>query len=347
MAMQLVTIGVVVYGVHIMASDADNAPHLTVGALIAATILTGRTMAPLGQIAALLTRLNQAVVALKSLNQIMQLPVERGPDKRYLSRPDIKGTVEFRDVTFKYPGSDLASLSDVSFRIAPGERVGIIGPVGSGKTTIARMLLSFYEPTDGAVLLDGTDLRQIDPSDARRSIGAVMQDVTLFRASVRENIAMGAPQADDAMILGAAELAGVHDFISRHPLGYDLVVGEGGGTLSGGQKQSIALARALLPNPRILLLDEPTSAMDLNSERRFIGRLKTVIEDKTLVLITHRTSLLSLVDRIIILGNGKVVADGPREEVLKLGRTGRQQTLASVPGTRATTRPTGSGNGRK
>jgi len=316
-AMQLVTVAVVIYGVTLM-SEPDST--MTIGALIASTILTGRTMAPLGQIAALLTRLNQAMVALKGLNQIMALPVERSSEKRQLSRPNIYGEIEFKDVTFKYPGTELPALTNVSFKIRPGEKVAIIGPVGSGKTTISRLLINLYEPDEGAVLIDGTDIRQIDPSDIRRAVGSVMQDVTLFHGTVRHNITMGHPQADDEMILKSSRLAGVHDFISRHPHGYDLQVGEKGATLSGGQRQAIGIARALLPNPPVLMFDEPTSSMDLNSERQFINRLKSYADRKTLVLVTHRTSLFSIVDRIIVLGHGKVVADGPRDEVLKVGQ---------------------------
>lgn len=316
-AMQLVTVFVVIYGVTLM-SDPDST--MTIGALIASTILTGRTMAPLSQIAALLTRLNQAMVALKGLNQIMDLPVERDAQKRQLSRPNIQGEVEFKDVTFKYPGTELPALSNVSFKIRPGEKVAIIGPVGSGKTTVSRLLINLYEPDEGAVLVDGTDIRQIDPSDIRRSVGSVMQDVTLFHGTVRHNITMGHPQADDEMILRASKLAGVHDFVSRHPHGYDLLVGEKGATLSGGQRQAIGIARSLLPNPPVLMFDEPTSSMDLNSEKRFISRLNSYAQNKTLILVTHRTSLFSIVDRIIVLGNGKIVADGPRDEVLKIGQ---------------------------
>lgn len=324
-AMQLVTVAVVVYGVHLMGEPNST---MTVGALIACTILTGRTMAPLGQIAGLLTRLNQAMVALKGLNNIMSLPTERGAEKRQLSRPNIQGDIEFKDVTFKYPGSDLPALNNVSFKIRAGEKVGIIGPVGSGKTTISRLLINLYEPDEGAILIDGTDIRQIDPSDIRRSIGSVMQDITLFKATVRQNITLGHPQADDEMILNAARLSGVHDFISRHPHGYDLQVGEKGATMSGGQRQAIGLARAFLPNPPILMLDEPTSAMDLNSERRLIMRMKDYIADKTVILVTHRTSLFSLVDRIIVLGNGRIAADGPRDKILKLGQGGGNVSAA-------------------
>ena len=257
-AQQLVIIGVVIMGVFQI-----QAGEMTIGALIACTILTGRTMAPLAVVAGLLSRLQQSLTALKNLNQIMSLPVERPPDKNFLSRTIGKGTIEFQDVTFSYPNSDIPALKNLSFRIEPGERVGILGPIGSGKTTISKLLISLYTPSDGAVVIDGTDVRQIDPADLRRGVGVIMQDVILFHGTVRENIAMGTPHADDEMIFRAASQAGVHEFISRHPHGYDLMVGERGQTLSGGQRQCIALARALVPDPPVLLLDEPTSMMDL------------------------------------------------------------------------------------
>ena len=310
-AQQLVIIGVVVMGVFQI-----QAGEMTIGALIACTILTGRTMAPLAVVAGLLSRLQQSLTALKNLNQIMSLPVERPPEKNFLSRTIGKGTIEFQDVTFSYPDSDIPALKNLSFRIEPGERVGILGPIGSGKTTISKLLISLYAPRDGAVVVDGTDVRQIDPADLRRGVGVIMQDVILFHGTVRENIAMGTPHADDEMIFRAASQAGVHEFISRHPHGYDLMVGERGQTLSGGQRQCIALARALVPDPPILLLDEPTSMMDLASERQFANRLKELLTGKTLILITHRPSLFHLVDRLIVLSQGRVIADGPRDEIL-------------------------------
>lgn len=310
-ATQLVTVGVVVFGVHQIAAG-----EMTIGALIACTILSGRTMMPLAQVAGLLSRLHQSMAALKMLNEIMALPVEREPGKRYLSRNITSGAIEFQNVTFTYPGGDVPALKEVSFRIEPGERVGILGPIGSGKTTISKLLINIYQPQEGAVLIEGTDVRQIDPADIRRAIGVTMQDVLLFHASMRDNIAMGAPHADDDQILSAATLAGVHEFVSHHPHGYDMQVGERGQTLSGGQRQCIALARALLPNPPILMLDEPTSMMDMASERQFAERLKKTLTDKTLILVTHRPSLFHLVDRLIVMGQGKIVADGPREVIL-------------------------------
>jgi len=320
-AIQLVTVATVVYGVSLI-----TAGELTVGGLIACTILTGRTMAPLGQVAGLLSRVNQAMAALQGLNEVMALPVEKVPSRRYLSRPDLKGNIEFKDVTFNYPGSDVAALKNVSFTVKEGERLGFIGPVGSGKTTITKLLIGLYEPTDGAILLDGTDIRQIDPSDVRRSFGVVQQDIVLFHGSVWDNISMASPYADDATIIDAAKLAGVHDFVNANPMGYDLVVGEKGQFLSGGQRQLIALARSLVSDPKTLLLDEPTSMMDLNSEKRFVRKIDALLPGKTLMLVTHRPSLFPLVERIIVLSQGKIVADGPRENILAHARTAREQS---------------------
>lgn len=324
MVQHFTTVGVIVAGVYLIAEG-----ELTIGGLIASTILTGRCMAPLSQVANILSRLNQSFAALKALNQIMMLPIERPLDKRYLSRPTLDGRLTFENATFAYPDAEVPALRDVSFDIKAGERVAIIGPVGSGKSTISRLLMKLYEVDSGSVLIDGTDVRQIDPTDIRKALGVLLQDVILFHGTVRDNIAMAAPHADDAMILRAAQLAGVHDFISQQPQGYDLLVGERGQTLSGGQRQCIALARALLPNPPILVLDEPTSMMDMPAENAFKVRLKQYMPGKTLVLITHRPSLLDIVDRIIVLSRGRVVADGPREEVLKKARR---------PQARATTR---------
>jgi ATP-binding cassette subfamily C protein LapB len=240
----------------------------------------------------------------------------------------VQGDIEFKDVVFAYPGADLPAINNISFRIRCGEKVAVIGPVGSGKTTVARLIAGFYEPSDGSVLLDGTDLRQIDPSDARSHIGMVMQEVILFQGSVRDNISIGAPFADDAMILEAAKLAGVHEFVSQHPQGYDLTVGERGQALSGGQRQAIGLARALLSNPKILIFDEPTSMMDMQAEKAFVKKMEKNLGDKTLILITHRPTLLSLVDRIIILGNGTMVKDESRGMVMNLAEAATKAQAA-------------------
>lgn len=314
----LVYVGVIIVGVYEIAAG-----RLTMGGLIACSILAGRAMAPLGQVAAVLTRYHQAKTALDTLNGIMRLPSERPVERVFVHRPLLKGAIEFKNVTFTYPGQKLAALNDISFRVAPGERVGLIGRVGSGKSTVEKLILGLYEPDTGSVLIDGTDIRQIDPADLRRNIGCVPQDVVLFQGSIRENITLGAPFVDDAAVLRAARIAGVEDFVSRHPLGYDLNVGERGEALSGGQRQSIAIARALLLDPPILVFDEPTSAMDNGAESRFMQRIARELPGKTLLLVTHRASLLALVERLIVMDNGRIVADGPKDKVLKALASGQ------------------------
>jgi ATP-binding cassette subfamily C protein LapB len=312
LAQNLVTIGVVIFGVYRIGEGL-----LTVGGLVACTIITGRAMAPLAQVAGLLTRYHQARAAYDALDKVMALEVERPAQTRFLHRPQLRGEVAFKNVTFTYPGQKLPALDRVSFVVRPGERVGLIGRIGSGKTTVEKLVLGLYEPDQGAVLIDGTDLRQIDPADLRRNIGCVLQDVMLFHGTVRDNITLGAPFADDQAVLRAAGIAGVEEFVANHPLGFDLNVGERGEHLSGGQRQAVAVARALLLEPPILVFDEPSSAMDHGAEGRLKQRLGEVLAGKTLLLITHRASLLSLVERLIVLDGGRVVADGPRAAILK------------------------------
>lgn len=286
----------------------------SVGGVIACSILAGRALAPWAQVAGLLTRYHQARDALASVERLLQMPTERGQSA--LQRAPFAGAVEFRDVHFAYPGQEGAALAGVSFRIAAGERVGVIGRVGSGKTTIEKLIMAFYAPERGTVLVDGVNLRQVDPAALRRRIGYVPQDVLLFSGSVRDNIALGAPDADDAALLRAAELGGVADFINDWSDGYAREVGEGGTRLSGGQRQAIAIARAELLAPPLLLLDEPSSAMDAISEQRLRERLAHRLAGRTLILVSHRTSLLPLVDRVLVLDGGRLIADGPRDRVL-------------------------------
>jgi ATP-binding cassette subfamily C protein LapB len=277
-------------------------------------------------VAQLITRLNQAMDSLKSLNEIMSTPVERSADKNYLHRPHLEGEIEFRDVSFRYPGTDLDILKGVNFKIKPGGSVGIIGRIGSGKSTLAKLILGLYEPTKGTVLIDGVDLHQIDPADLRRNIGYVPQEPFLFRGTARDNITAAAPFMEDAAVIRAAKLAGISDFLEQHPLGYDLPVGERGDGLSGGQRQGLTVARALLRLPNILVMDEPTSSMDAKSEQELRNRLWEIHTDRTMLLITHRAPLLSFVERIIVMENGRVVADGPRQHVLETLAAGNLPT---------------------
>jgi ATP-binding cassette subfamily C protein LapB len=253
----------------------------------------------------------------------MELPRERPADASYVVRERLQGGIEFRDVRFRYPGQSAGGLDGVSLRIQPGEKVAILGRVGSGKTTVAKLVLGLHRPDEGAIFVDGVDLRQIDPADLRRNIGAVLQDVWLMSGTVRQNIVLGADDASDAEMLRVSAIAGVGEFIDRHPDGYGLRLRERGEGLSGGQRQAITIARALLPRPPILLLDEPTSSMDAASEQALLKRLRPEIADRTVVLMTHRAALLDLVDRVIVLDQGRVTADGPKAAVLRgLGASG-------------------------
>lgn len=309
---QVAGVFVVILGVNRI-SDGD----MTMGALIACTILTGRALAPLAQVAGLLTRYHQSTAALQSLDNIMKMPTERVKGKTPLHRPVLYGDMEFKNVVFNYPNQEVPALNEVSFHITPGEKIGIIGRIGSGKTTIEKLILGLYKSTNGSILLDGTEISQLDPSSIRRNIGYVPQDIVLFYGSVKDNITFSAPFADDNSILRAAKISGVTDFVARHPKGFDMPVGERGDKLSGGQRQAVAIARAMIMDPPIMVLDEPTNMMDNRTEELFKTQLTEIAKDKTLILVTHKGSLLSLVDRLILMDNGKIIADGPRDLVLK------------------------------
>jgi ATP-binding cassette subfamily C protein LapB len=315
---QVVSLSIILIGVYLISQR-----ELTMGALIACTTLSSRALAPAGQIVGLLMQYQGARTALESLNKVMANPVEREAGQHFLHRRELKGDIEFRDVKFAYPGRDDPVLDGVSLRIQQGERVALIGRVGSGKTTLQKLMLGLYQPTSGAVLLDGIDLRQLDPADVRRNLGYVSQDVTLFYGSLRENITLGLPYADETAVLAAAETACMTDFVNRHPRGFDMPVGERGELLSGGQRQSVGLARAVLHNAPLLLLDEPTSAMDFSTEAQVTRKVTEFAQGKTVVLVTHRTSMLALVDRVIVVDQGKIVADGPRDRILEALQAGR------------------------
>ena len=309
---QFAQVGVVVIGVFLVGANS-----ITTGALIATVILTGRAMAPLGQVASLLSRMNGALASYKSLDKLMRSDSEVDPTRDYLRRDKLEGKIELREVSFTYPGQKKRALDEVSFTIEPGERVAIVGKNGSGKSTIVRQITGVFEPNEGSVLVDDTDIRQIRPGDLRSNMGAVLQDVCLFSGSIRENIALGLEKVSDQDILNAAKIAGVHDFVGASAGGYDQRLAERGEGLSGGQRQSIALARALAANPSILLLDEPSSALDSQTEAALIARLEAATRGKTLLIVTHRMSMVKLVDRIIVLDEGRIMVDGPRDEVIR------------------------------
>ncbi len=311
LATQMVSVIIIVWGVIMIANQ-----ELSMGGLIACNMMAGRAMAPLSQIASMLSRLQQSRMALKSLDMLMELPVERPDEKQYIDFGDLPAALTLDKVMFKYPNSERFSLSNVNLQINPGEKVGVIGRMGSGKSTLGRLCVGLYQPAEGAVKLGGVDIRQLDVADLRARVGYVSQDNYLFFGSVRDNIALGMPHADDRMILRAATISGVIDFIRTHPAGFGMPVGERGMNLSGGQRQSVAIARALLHDPDILIMDEPSSNMDNGSENMFKQRLATIVGNKTLLIITHRLSMLDLVDRLVVIDNGQVLADGPKDAVL-------------------------------
>jgi ATP-binding cassette, subfamily C, bacterial LapB len=315
-AVQAVGIAVVVIGVYLIGER-----ELTLGALVAASLLSSRALAPAGQVVGLLMQLQGARTALEGLNKLMALPDERGGDGvsaggGRLQRRELAGAIRLRDLAFRYPGSELPALSGVQLDIRPGEQVAVIGRMGSGKTSLLRVIAGLYPPSEGALLLDGVDARQFDPADLRRGIAFVSQDVVLFQGTLRENIVLGLPNADDAAVLAAAEAAGLREWVDRHPLGFELPVGERGERLSGGQRQAVGLARALLHATPIVLLDEPTSAMDFSTEAQLTQRLAALLQGRTVVIVTHRSSLLTMAQRLVVLDQGRVVADGPREQVM-------------------------------
>lgn len=308
-AQQMVYVGTVLVGV-ILVADAK----LTVGAVIAASLLAGRCVAPLTQVAQLATRISHARASYRRLDAFMTAPVADMPSVR---RTAVEGAISFRHVRFAYPGRPSRVLDDFSLEVRPGERVGVVGRVGSGKSTLARLALGLWAPDEGAVLLDGADLRQWAADDLRAGVGAVLQDVVLFSGSVRDNIALDDPRVDDAALLRAARISGTYDTVGQIAGGFDLRLADRGEGVSGGQRQAMALARALAHDPRVLILDEPTSAMDAQSEAALIARLLPALEGRTLLLISHRPAALRLVDRLVVMADGKVAMDGPRDAVLK------------------------------
>ena len=308
---QLNTIAIIVLGVYMIQDT-----HLTMGGLIAAVMLSSRAIAPMGQVASLAANFEQTKTAYQSLSKIMQMPIERPEGKKFVRRNSFDGKIEFKNVSFTYPDTTKGSLDRINFVIQPGEKVGIIGKNGSGKTTLQKLILGLYSPTEGSVLIDGIDINQIDPADLRRNIGYVPQDVVLFKGTVRENIVQKAPYVDDIQIIKAAKISGVDEYVNAHPLGFDMPVFERGDGISGGQRQSIAVARAFLLDSPIILLDEPTNSLDNTVENKLKINLKTNTANKTMLLVTHRTSMLDLVDRLIVMDNGKILLDGPRDEVL-------------------------------
>lgn len=315
---QMTTVFLILAGVYLIFDH-----QLTMGGLIACSMLTSRALAPAAQIVGLLLQYQNAKTALASLESFMGKPRDRDSQKHYVEHAITGGGIEFRDVTFSYPGREEKVLQNISFSIGAGERVAILGRVGSGKSTLQRLITNLYAPVSGTVLLDGIDVRQLDPATVRDSIGFVSQDVMLFFGTLRENIALGRPHLDDAAILEAAHIAGLSEFIKTHPEGLSMNVGERGELLSGGQRQAVGIARAVIRHAPMLLMDEPTSAMDYSTEASVVASISKFCAGRTLLVATHRSSLLTLCDRLIVIDGGRIVADGPRESVMSALSSGK------------------------
>ena len=312
---QLQTVVLVITGVYLI-----TAGTLSMGALIGTVMLAGRATAPLGQVIGLAVRFQQAKAALESLNKLMAMPQDRDPAQDYLPAPELSGQIALKKIGFAYPAPPMQPnppvLTDINLSIAPGERVAILGRIGSGKSTLLRVMSRLYSPTEGQIFTDGLDVNQIDPADWRRAVGFVNQEARLFHGTLRENVMLGCPDASVEEFLRVLRLTGLDQFAASHPRGVNLPIGENGDGVSGGQRQLISLARTLLARPRLLLMDEPTSAMDAQTEAQFLEHMHRATQGQTLVVVTHRPSLLNLVDRVIVMDNGRVFADGPKANVL-------------------------------
>lgn len=321
-AQQLAYVTVVVWGVYLISDG-----NLSMGGLIACTILTGRSLSPLSQLASLLTRYQQAKSALRGLNHIMAAPAETSEKREALERPPLQGNIQLRNIEFSYPGQTLPALGNISFTINAGERIAIVGRSGSGKSTLAKLLVLLYQAQSGDILFDRINSRRLEPAALRGQIGYLPQQVELFYGTVRDNVSLPCTESSDRQLLQAATLTGLEFILNRHPLGFDMPVGENGAGLSGGQKQLIGLTRTLVKDVPILILDEPTNALDYQSEEYFKSRFQQSLQNKTLILITHKPSLLDLVDRLIVMDNGQVVADGEKQQILQALNAGKIKTV--------------------
>ena len=290
--------------------------EISMGALIAFNMLSGRVTGPLVALVGLINEYQQTEISLKMLGQVMNHPPERDPNQRGV-RPALTGSLELDGVTFQYEGAASPALKDVNFSVEEGQVIGIVGRSGSGKTTITRLIQGIHTAQQGLIRLSGTDIRHIDLTHLRRSIGVVLQDNLLFRGTIRDNIAAGKPDASLHEVMEAARLAGADEFIDRLPMSYETFVEESATNFSGGQRQRLAIARALLLRPRLLLFDEATSALDPESESIVHQNLTEIARGRTMIIVSHRLSSLVQSDAILVLERGQVLDFAPHNELLE------------------------------
>jgi ATP-binding cassette subfamily C protein LapB len=323
---QLSQVGIVVYGVFLI-SDGT----MTMGSLIACVILSGRTLAPLGQVSNLLGRFNQAVTAYVNFGKLMEQPVKELERAHQVRVDEVKGAITITNASLTYPEQKQAIIKQINLKVNAGEKIAVVGKIGSGKTSLLRIVAGLYDTTEGSVKIDNSDVTHMHPDDLRKHIGVVMQTPMLFSGTLKENLLMGNPDATDEQLIKAAKIANVDEIASNLPDGYETILSEGGVQLSGGQRQAVCIARAFVSDPKIIIMDEPSSAMDNGSEQQLLQDLKEILVDKTLILITHRGTLLSLVDRVVVFDSGRIIADGPKEKVLKTAQQQAQQQAQQPP----------------
>ena len=323
---QLSQVGIVVYGVFLIADGT-----LTMGSLIACVILSGRTLAPLGQVSNLLGRFNQAVTAYVNFGQLMQQPVKELGRANQVRVDKTKGAITITNASLTYPEQKEAVIKQLNLKLFAGEKIAIVGKIGSGKTSILRLISGLYDSNEGSIKIDNHDISHMHPDDVRKHISVVMQTPMLFSGTLKENLLMGNPDATDDQMIAAAKIANVDEIASNLPDGYETLLTEGGKGLSGGQRQAICIARAFVGDPQIIIMDEPSSAMDNGSEQQLLKDLQVRLKDKTLILITHRGTLLSLVDRVVVFDSGRIIADGPKDKVLQAATQQAQKQQAQKP----------------
>jgi len=320
---QMVVVAVIVLGVYRVSDGL-----ISMGGIIAAVMLSSRAVGPMAKIASLMTRYNQTASSLRQLDGIMNQESEFENKGHLASRNKLEGNIVLEHVNFNYPEIEKPALYPLSMKVTPGEKIAIIGRNGSGKSTLAKLLLGLYKPKQGSIRYDGLHQGQIHPSDLRRNIGYLPQDIVLFHGSIKDNILFGTKQVTEYQLMRAVQLSGVNLFTDMESQGLELQVGEGGLSLSRGQRQAVALARAILNDPQMLLLDEPTASLDARAEKLFIESMKKTVQQRTLLLITHKMHLLQLVDRIIVLDNGHLVADGEKSVILEQLKSGKLNAAA-------------------